>query len=337
MGYLLSELAAKFDLELRGQKEALINDVAELNNAGAGDISFCADRRYLTALENTRATAVIISPGLTAQYQGNVLLSENPRLAFVKIASLLHPEVKKPAGIHSSATIHADAVIDETASVAENAIIEKAVRISAGCEIGAGCFISENSSIGEGTVLKNNVTVHHDVVIGKRCILHSGCVIGSEGFGHARDGQRWVTVPHLGRVQIGNDVRIGANSVVDRGALGDTLIGDGVKMDNLVHIAHNVQIGDDTALAACVGIAGSVRIGKRCTFAGQVGVVDNIEICDDAHFTGQSAVRSNITQPGIYSSGILLEEQRSWSKNAARFKQLDTLFRQVRDLLKRQA
>lgn len=336
MSYQLSELATRFELELEGQAEAEIGDVASLQDAGDGDISFCTGRRHLTELEKTRATAVILHPDISEQYQGNALLSENPHLAFAKIAHFFYPRRRKPAGIHSSAVVHVQAALHQTASIAENVTIEKSVSIAAGCEIGAGCFVGEGVVIGEGTVLKNNVTIHHETVIGRDCVLHSGCVIGSDGFGHARDGEHWLPVPQLGRVVIGDDVRVGANTTIDRGALGDTSIGNGVKIDNLVHIAHNVSIGDDTAMAALVGVAGSTDIGKRCTFAGQVGVVDNIVICDDAHFTGQTAVRTNIRQAGVYSSGILLEDNRSWTRNAMRFKQLNTLFKQVRDLTKKQ-
>ena len=332
MNFRLSELATRFDLELKGQAEAKISSVASLQDAAAGDISFCIGRRHLTELENTRATAVILHPEISGVFQGNVLLSENPHVAFAKIADYLHPQSRKPAGIHPTAIVHAEATVHETVSIAENVIIEKSATIAAGCEIGAGCYIGERVVIGENTLLNNNVTVKHGTVIGRDGILHTGCVIGSDGFGHARDGEHWLPVPQLGRVVVGDRVRIGANTTIDRGALGDTLIGNGVKLDNMVHIGHNVTIDDDTAIAAFVGVAGSTSIGKRCTFAGQAGVADNIQICDDAHFTGQAAVRSDIKEPGVYSSGVLLEETRSWSRNAMRFKQLNLLFKQVKEL-----
>lgn len=334
MSFLLSELAARFDLELKGIPEAVVKTVARLQDADEGDISFCTGRRHLSELEGTRATAVVLHPDISDLYQGNVLLSENPLLTFSKIARLLHPVKQQPAGIHPSAIVHSEAFVDETASVAEYVVIEKSATIAARCVIGAGSFVGAETVIGEGTVLHNNVTVHHETVTGKDCVFYSGCVIGSDGFGHARDGDHWVPVPQLGKVVIGSKVRIGSNATIDRGALGNTEIGNGVKLDNLVHIGHNVTIGDDTAMAAFCGVSGSTQIGKRCTFAGKVGVVDNITICDDAHFTGQSAVRSNITEPGVYSSGVLLEETRSWTRNATRFKQLNSLFQQVRDLKK---
>lgn len=334
MGVQLTELAQKFDLELQGQADAEINSVASLLDAGPGNISYCTGRRHKGELEATAATAVILDSELSSSYSGNALISKNPHLAFTKVARFLHPEKRKSAGIHVLAAIHVQAVIHSSASIAEHVCIEKSASIAENCEIGAGSYIGVGVSIGQGTVLKNNVTLRHNTVIGRDCVLHSGCVIGSDGFGHARDGEHWLAVPQLGKVVIGNDVSIGANTTIDRGALGDTSIGNGVKLDNLIHIAHNVSIGDDSALAACVAVAGSTRIGKRCTFGGQAGVADNIEICDDAHFTGQAAVRSSITQPGVYSSGVLLEDVRSWSKNAMRFKQLNTLFKQVKDLTK---
>jgi UDP-3-O-[3-hydroxymyristoyl] glucosamine N-acyltransferase len=337
VSFQLSDLAKRFDLELRGQGEAEVSSVASLDDASPGSISFCTGRRHLAGLEKTNATAVILDQGLSEHFTGNALISDNPHLAFTRIAHLLHPLSKKPAGIHASAVVHAQSRVHESVSIAEYVVIEKSASIAANCEIGAGCYIGEGVVIEEGSVLKNNVTLYHGTSLGKNCLLHSGCVIGSDGFGHARDGDHWMPVPQLGNVVIGNDVGIGANTAIDRGALGDTSIGNGVKLDNLVHIAHNVSIDDDTAIAACVAVAGSTHIGKRCTFGGQVGVADNIEICDDAHFTGQAAVRSSITQPGVYSSGTLLEDTRSWSKNAMRFKQLNSLFKQVRELAKKQA
>ncbi len=337
MSLLLSDLASRFDLILKGQAEEKISTVANLQDAGAGDISFCTDRRHLSLLATTKASAVIIRPDMAENYQGNALLSDDPHLVFAKIASLLYPKRHKPACIHSSVLIQPDVSIHESASIAENVVVEKSASIAAGCEIGAGCFIGENVVIGERTVLKNNISIHHGTIIGMDCMLHSGCVIGSDGFGHVREGNTWFPVPQLGRVVIGDNVRVGANSAIDRGALGDTVLGNGVKIDNLVHIAHNVVVGDDTAIAACVGIAGSTVIGKRCTFAGQAGVVDNIKICDDAHFTGQSAVRKDINEPGVYSSGTLLQENKSWTKNVMRFKHLNDLFKQVRELTKKQA
>ena len=336
MGFQLSQLAERFELELKGQSDIEIERVASLEDAGPGDISFCTGRRHLEQLEKTLAAAVILVPDLSEHYTGNALLSTNPHLAFTRIAQLLHPACKKPAGRHASAIVHDQAKVHESASIAEYVVIEKSASIAANCEIGAACFIGAGVVIEEGTVLKNNVSLYHGSSIGKNCILHSGCVIGSDGFGHAKDGDHWLPVPQLGNVVIGNDVSIGANTAIDRGALGDTSIGNGVKLDNLVHIAHNVSIGDDTALAACVAVAGSTIIGKRCSFGGQAGIADNIEICDDAHFTGQAAVRSSITLPGVYSSGILLEDTRSWSKNAMRFKQLNSLFKQVREMAKKQ-
>lgn len=332
MSFQLSELATRFDLELKGQAETEINAVASLKDAGAGQISFCVGRGHISELELTGAAAVILHPDLSESFQGNVLLSTNPHATFAKIAQLLHPQHRNPSGIHETAIIHAEAIVHLTASIAEYATISKSAIIAAGCEIGAGCFIGEGVVIGEDTVLKNNVTLHHETVVGRECTLYSGCVIGSDGFGHAREGDQWLPVPQLGRVVIGDRVRIGANSTIDRGALGDTSIGNGVKIDNIVHIGHNVTVGENTAFAAFVGVAGSTKIGKRCTFAGQVGVGDNLEICDDAHFTGQSGVRSDIKEPGVYSSGVLLEESRSWSRNAMRFKQLNSLFKQVKDL-----
>jgi UDP-3-O-[3-hydroxymyristoyl] glucosamine N-acyltransferase len=211
-------------------------------------------------------------------------------------------------------------------------VIESGALIGRGAVISAGCYLGRNAVIGDETWLHAHVTIGADCVLGHRCIVHSGAVIGSDGFGYARDGARWEKTPQLGRVQIGDDVEIGANTAIDRGALSDTVIERGVKLDNLIHIAHNVHIGEDTAIAACVGIAGSTRIGKRCTLAGQVGVVGHIEITDDVHITGATVVSHTIREPGTYSSGTPLESYSSWLKNAVRMRQLDDMARRLKKL-----
>ena len=334
MAYLLSELAEEFNLQLVGNPDASIERVAGLDQAGPGDISFYSNTRHKNALQACSASAVILSEDDTGLYAGNKLISGNPYASYARIAQKLHPRHRPAAGIHPTASVDATARIDATASIAQNAVIEADADIGANCQVGAGAYIGRGAIIGAHSIIFANATVHHGTRMGKHCLVHSGAVLGADGFGHARDAAEWIFIPQLGDVELGNDVSIGANTTVDRGTLGDTVIGDGVKLDNLIHIAHNVQIGDHTAMAAGCGIAGSTTIGSRCTFAGQVGVADNLMICDDAYFTGRAVVLKNINRAGVYSSGILLDETTKWRRNALRFGQLDTLYKQIRQLLK---
>ena len=334
MAYQLSELAEEFHLELIGNPDTSIHHVAGLEQAGPQDISFYTGARHKQALQASQAGAVILSSDDSELFDGNRLISDNPYASYARIAQKLHPRHQTTTGKHVTATIDTTARIHPGASIGQNAVIDADAEIGDGCEIGAGAYIGREVSIGSHTVVFANATVHHGTQVGSRCLIHSGAVLGADGFGHAREGAAWIFIPQLGNVQLGDDISIGANTTVDRGTLGDTIIGNGVKLDNLIHIAHNVQIGEHTAMAAGCGIAGSTKIGKRCTFAGQVGVADNLDICDDAHFTGRAVVLKSISQPGVYSSGILLDESSKWRRNAFRFNQLDTLYKQVRQLLK---
>jgi len=332
MGTTLAELARRCYGELHGDPDHEIHRIAALETAGPHDIAFIAGKKYRTQLSVTRAGAVVLAKDDVGLYSGNMLLSENPRLCFTRVAAMLHPPVRPPIGIHVNAVVDASANVSKDAAIGSYAVIESGAHIGRTAVIGAGCFIGRGAVIGDETWLHPNVTIGADCVIGQRCIIHPGAVIGSDGFGYARDGARWEKTPQLGRVTIGDDVEIGANTTIDRGALGDTVIERGVKLDNLIHIAHNVHIGENTAMAACVGIAGSTRVGKRCTFAGQVGVVGHIEIADDVHITGATVVSHTIRNAGTYSSGTPLETYSSWLKNAVRMRQLDDMARRLKKL-----
>lgn len=332
MGATLADLAHRCHGELRGDPDYRINRIATLEAAGPHDIAFVAGEKYLPQLAVTHAGAVVLGNADAGLYSGNMLLSENPRLCFTCVAAMLHPPVRPPVGVHAKAAIQTSADIAADAAIGPHAVVESGARVGRGVVIGAGCYVGRGAVIGDGTWLHANVTVGADCVLGQRCIVHPGAVIGSDGFGYARDGARWEKTPQLGRVMIGDDVEIGANTTIDRGALGDTVIERGVKLDNLIHIAHNVHIGEDTAMAACVGIAGSTRVGKRCTLAGQVGVVGHIEIADDVHVTGATVVSHTIRQAGTYSSGTPLESYSSWLKNAVRMRQLDDMARRLKKL-----
>ena len=332
MGISLAELARQCQAELRGDPRHIVERVATLEDAGPADITFVADDRHRAQLTNTPAGAVILSLRDADRFAGNMLVTRNPRLCYARVAALLHPRVQPAAGVHVTAVVDSAAVVDPSATIGAHVVIEAGARVGAQAVIGAGAYVGSEAVIGAGTQLHPHVHVGARCELGASCIVHAGAVIGSDGFGFAQDEARWEKIPQLGRVLVGDDVEIGANTTIDRGAIGDTCIGRGVKLDNLIHIAHNVQIGEDTAIAACVGIAGSTRIGKRCTIAGQVGINGHIEIADDVHFTGAAVVTHTIREPGIYSSGSPLETYQSWLKNAVRMRQLDDMARRLKKL-----
>ncbi len=332
MALTLAELARRFGGTVRGNPEARIERVAPLDRAGPRDIAFAAARPYLEQLARTSAGTVILAPDFAGDYAGNALLVENPHLCFARVAALLHPFPDTAPGIDPFACVSPEARVARSAWVGPFAVVEAGAVIGERTFIGPGCSVGRLAVIGDGTRLVAQVVVAKNCVVGNHCVLQPGAVIGGDGFGYAKDGASWVKVPQLGRVVIGNDVDVGANTTVDRGALDDTVIADGVKIDNLVHIAHNVRIGEHTAIAACVGIAGSTVIGKRCTLAGQAGIIDHLTLVDNVHVTAGSLVTSSITQPGTYSSSLKALPVEQWRRNAARLHHLDELARRVRAL-----
>jgi UDP-3-O-[3-hydroxymyristoyl] glucosamine N-acyltransferase len=326
-----SELAAALGLHLAGD-DVLLERVAPLGAADAASLSYCAERRYRSAITESHAGAIIVRPQDAALLPCTGLLSDNPELAFARAAARLHPRPRPAPGIHPSAVVDADASIDSTASIGPLCVIEARVRVAAGVEVGPHSVIGSGASIGRDSRLGAHVVVCADSILGERVLLHPGAVIGREGFGFAKDGDSWVRIPQVGRVRIGNDVEIGANTTVDRGAIEDTVIGDGVKIDNLVQIGHNVAVGEHTAMAACSGIAGSTRIGRRCTIAGAVGMAGHLNIADDVHFTGMAMVTRSQTTPGVYSSGIPAMPNAEWRRTIGRLRRLDGLADRMRRL-----
>ncbi len=320
----LDELARKIGAELRGRGDIVITGVASLEKAGPSDLSFLYDPRYRKFLPLTRAGAVILTEELAADCPCAALVLADPHLGYARAASLVtgdrHP---REAGIHPAAWVSPEAVVDPTASIGPQAVVEAGATIGAGTEVGPGCVVMRDAVIGDHTRLVANVTICHGVRIGNRVLIHPGAVIGGDGFGLARDGSRWVKVPQLGTVRIGDDVEIGCNTTIDRGALDDTVIENGVKLDNQIQIGHNTVVGEDTAMAACTGISGSTKIGKRCQFGGGAGTAGHLSIADDVIITGMSAVTKNIEKPGIYSSGWPAQEARVWRRRVARFNLLE--------------
>lgn len=333
MGLSLEELARRVQGRVQGRSELVIERAASLAEAGPHDIAFAADERYREQLAATAAGAVVLTAALAEHFSGNALIVNDPRLAFARIAGWLHPPPPAVPGIHPSAVVDARARVAPDAEIGPHAVVEADAVVASGAVVGPGCYIGHGARIGEGTRLVAHVVVAHGCVLGRHCLVHPGVVIGADGFGYARDGERWVKQPQLGRVVIGDDVEIGANTTIDRGTLGDTVIGDGVKLDNLIQIAHNVRIGEHTAIAACVGIAGSAVIGRRCTIGGQAGIIGHITIADDVQVMACSLVTGSITESGsIYSSAIHAVPVAEWRRNAVRLYQLDALARRLRAL-----
>ncbi|RII75708.1 UDP-3-O-(3-hydroxymyristoyl)glucosamine N-acyltransferase [Pseudomonas monteilii] len=331
----LGQLAEALGATLKGPEGLQITGLATLQEAGPGQLSFLANPQYRKYLDNCQAGAVLLKAADAESFAGNALIVADPYQAYARISHQFDPKPKAVAGIHPSAVVAEDAQVDASASIGAFAVIESGARIGADVSIGAHCFIGARCVVGEGGWLAPRVTLYHDVTIGKRVVIQSGAVIGGEGFGFANEKGVWRKIAQIGGVTIGDDVEIGVNTAVDRGALSDTRIGDGVKLDNQIQIAHNVQIGDHTAMAACVGISGSTRIGKHCMLAGGVGLVGHIDICDNVFVSGMTMVTRSITEPGSYSSGTAMQPLADWRKSAARIRQLDDMAKRLQQLEKR--
>lgn len=332
----LGEIARLIGAKIQGDPDCHIEKLATLQNAEPGDISFLANARYRRYLKTTKASAVIVAPKFSRESPCHVLVVKDPYLAYAKAAVLLSQEEQPyQSGIHPSAVVDANSHIDATAWIGPLCVIEAGVVIGPGTCVGPGCVIKKNVRIGADCLLVARITCCQAIEIGNRVIIHPGAVIGADGFGLANDGGKWMKVPQLGGVRIHDDVEIGANTTIDRGAVDDTVIETGVKIDNLVQIAHNVMIGADTAIAGCVGIAGSAVIGKRCSVGGGVGILGHVNIADDVSITGMSFVMQSIADPGIYSAGTPLETNRVWRRNMVRLRRLDEIFKRVYELEKK--
>lgn len=340
--YTLGEIAKILGAELKGDSNCEVTKIASLEKAQSGQISFLvssryqlvASTRYEKLLPFTKASAVLVAPELAAQCPTNVLIMADPYQGLIKLLSLFQTNNHEQRSIHPTSIIGQDSKIGENVSIGPNCVIGTDCVIGNNTVLEANTVISNHVKIGENCKIFANVSIYHDVIIGNNNIIHSGVVIGGEGFGMIRTQQGWQTLPHLGTVIIGNNVEIGANTTIDRGALDDTVIENGVKLDNLIMIAHGVVIGENTVIAGCVGIGGSTRIGKNCMVGGATGITDNVEIADDVIFTGMSQVVKSIKHAGVYSSGTGILPQKSWHKATARFHNLDELARKLRKLEK---
>lgn len=324
-GFTLAELAQRIGAELVGNAQHSIFALATLQSASPTDLSFIANPAYKKHLATTQAGAVICSPDLAELIAGNKLIVANPYLCYAQLTALFDTSLTHEIGVHPSAVIGRNCVLGKDICIQANAVVGDDVTLGDGVNVGAGAVIGANTSIGSKTRLYPKVTIYHGVSIGSDCVFHSGCVIGADGFGFSPSPQGWVKIHQLGGVVIGNKVEIGANTTIDRGALDDTFIDDGVIIDNLVQIGHNVRLGKNTAIAAHTAIAGSTVIGDNCTIAGAVAIAGHVTLADKVHITGMSMVSSSITEAGSYSSGVPLGPTKEWRKNAARFRQLDSL------------
>jgi len=330
-GFTLDEIVSRFGGELIGDGRLRILQVATLENAGPADFAFLANQKYRMRLKSSRAGAVVLSSANAPDCPLPCIVSDNPYAYYARVAQLLNPPRQESPGIHPSAVVETS--LAPGVSVGAGTFIGKDVKIGEGSAIGSGCVIGEGVSLGPQTCLYGNVTIYPGCTIGARAIIHSGAVIGADGFGIARetDGS-WTKIPQIGRVIIGDDVEIGANTAIDRGALDDTVIEDGVKLDNQIQIGHNVRVGAHTAMAGCVGIAGSARIGRRCTIGGGAIVLGHLTVADDVNISAATLVTKSISQAGSYTGAMPFETHREWLRNAAQMRHLDEMAKRMREL-----
>ena len=325
----MSELAEYSGAKRKGAADPEIRGLGSLDRAGAGQLTFLGDSRRRHLLAKTRASAIVLRAADGAACRLPALVCDDPYLAFADISRLFRHEDATRPGIHPSAFVAADVVLGEDVAVGVGSVIAAGCRIGDGAVIGPNCTVMENCRVGAACRLVAQVTLQRDTRLGRAVVIHPGAVIGADGFGYANRAGRWVKIEQLGGVDIGDDVEIGANTTIDRGALDATVIGDGVKIDNLVQIGHNVRIGDDTAIAGCVGIAGSTVIGKRCMIGGHSGIQGHVEIGDDVVISGMTTVTKSIPKAGRYTSCLPHQPHREWLRNAARHRHLGELARRV--------
>ncbi|MDH3616275.1 MAG: UDP-3-O-(3-hydroxymyristoyl)glucosamine N-acyltransferase [Gammaproteobacteria bacterium] len=330
----LGELATQFGCELIGDPDTVVSRVASLPNADSDSLSFLSNPAYKEQLAATTAAAVILRAADASECPVAVLVHKDPYACYARMSAVVCPPPIHEPGVHPSAVVASSATVADSAHLAAHAVIEERSEIGDNVYVGPGTVIGPDCTVGNDCRLIANVTLARSVVIGVRGVFHPGVVIGADGFGNAMTPEGWLKVPQLGGVRIGDDVEIGANTTVDCGALDDTIIEDGVRIDNLCMIAHNVHIGAHTAIAALTGIAGSTTIGKRCLFAGASGAVGHITVCDDVVVGGKSFLSKDVTKPGTYTSSFPADDARSWAKQLARFRRLGALTERVKKLEK---
>jgi UDP-3-O-[3-hydroxymyristoyl] glucosamine N-acyltransferase len=330
----LEELAAKFGCQLQGSGDVVVNHVATLSGATGDAVTFLANPLYREQLASTRAGAVVLDASFARESPVACLITANPYATYARIAAYLHPPSTVEPGIDPTASVAVGAAVPASAHVGAGAVIGRGSTLGEGVSVGAGCVLGTDVRVGAHTRLSSRVTLLDAVALGERCIVHSGAVIGSDGFGFAEDHGEWVKIPHLGSVVVGNDVEIGANTTIDRGTIDATIIEDGVKLDNLVQIAHNVRMGAHTVMAAMSGVAGSTKIGRRCKIGGGVVFANQLTICDDVMVLFRSVVTKSISVPGVYGGTLPAEEAARWRRNVSRFRNLDRMADRLRAIEK---
>ncbi|SFU38971.1 UDP-3-O-(3-hydroxymyristoyl)glucosamine N-acyltransferase [Xenorhabdus koppenhoeferi] len=328
----LADLAQQLNAQLQGDGDIVITGIAPMHSANSGQITFLSDSRYNDRLAECQAAAIVLREADLPHCKVTALIVDNPYLAYARMAQIMDTTPQPAQDIHLSAVISPDVVLGKDVAIGANAVIESGVILGDNVIIGAGCFIGKNARIGADTHLWANISVYHNVEIGKSCLIQSGSVIGSDGFGYANDRGNWIKIPQLGTVIIGDRVEIGACTTIDRGALDNTVIGNGVIIDNQCQIAHNITIGDHTAIAGGVIMAGSLKIGRYCMIGGASVINGHIEICDKVTITGMSMVIRSITEPGVYSSGSPLQPNKTWRKTAALVMNINEMNKRLKSL-----
>jgi UDP-3-O-[3-hydroxymyristoyl] glucosamine N-acyltransferase len=332
MAVSLGELATRFGCELRGNPDTLVERVGTLANADSQSVAFLSESRNRRELSATRAGVVVLERAAVDACPTAALISENPRATFARITEFLHPTPKPPPGIHPSAVVSPTARVDATAYVGVLATVGDRAVIGPRAYVGPRCVVEEDVSVDEDVRLIASVTLCYGVTIGARTVIQPGVVIGGDGFGFAPERGKWVKVPQVGSVRVGPDVEIGANTTIDRGAIEDTVVEEGVKLDNQIQLGHNVRIGAHTVIAGCTGISGSTVVGKHCIIGGACGIAGHITIGDGVVVTGFGMVSRSLPGPGVYSSGLPITESKVWRRQVARVRNLDSLFERVKKL-----
>ncbi|PKF62872.1 UDP-3-O-(3-hydroxymyristoyl)glucosamine N-acyltransferase [Psychromonas sp. psych-6C06] len=330
----LAQLATILGAKLVGDGNLSIHRLATFDQANEGEITFVSDKKLLSKLEQCQASAIVLPTAIMGNYQGNALFMDNPYVGYAMLANIFDTTPNLNINIAESAIIDSSAIIGKNVAISENVVIGAGVEVADNCQIFANVVLGEHVKISAQSKIYPNVTVYHGCEIGQRCIIHANTVIGSDGFGNAPHQGKWVKIPQIGKVLIGDDVEIGSSTTIDRGALSDTIISNGVKIDNQCQIAHNVFIGEHTAVAGGSNIAGSTKVGKSCIVGGSVAMNGHLNITDNVVITGDSMVMRDISEPGIYSSGVPAIANKQWRKNTAYTLKIDDLFKRVKQLEK---
>jgi UDP-3-O-[3-hydroxymyristoyl] glucosamine N-acyltransferase len=337
VGISLRQLAERCGAELAGDGDVVIDRVATLDSAGEGAIAFLSNPKYRGRLAGTRASAVIVAPDDAQATALPKLVTANPYAAYARVAAILHPPQAPAPGVHPTAVVAGSARVAASAAIGAHAVIGERTQIGERAAVGAGTVVGEDCTVGDDCLLYPRVVVYPRSAIGPRTIVHSGAVIGADGFGMAEQDGRWLKIPQLGRVVVGADVEIGANTTIDRGAIGDTVIDDDVKLDNQIQVGHNCHIGAHTAIAGCVGIAGSTTIGRNCKIGGAAMISGHLEIADGTVITAATGVFESIRSPGVYTGSFPALPHREWKRVAAAARRLRSILERVRALERAQS